>query len=200
MEHKDVVVRPVDEVPWDDARIVFGTRGDPSTCWCQFFKMTNAEWSEQRAAGRELCLHSQVTDAQERGEATPGLVAYLNDEPVGWVAVEPRTHYPTALRGRVVTSGSTEAPDDKSVWAITCFVVRVGFRRQGVAGALVAAATSHAREHGARVIEGYPVDTAAKEKVSSSELYHGSVTLFEGAGFSVTSRPVAGRALVTFTV
>jgi ribosomal protein S18 acetylase RimI-like enzyme len=200
MEHEDVIVRPIDEVPWDDARIVFGTRGDPSTCWCQFFKMTNAEWSAVRAAGRANCLQSQVTAARERGEATPGLVAYVGSEPVGWVAVEPRTHYPQALRGRVVTGGSAEAPDDESVWAITCFVVRVGFRRRGIAGALVAAATNHARGHGARVIEGYPVDTAAKEKVSSSELYHGSLTLFEGAGFTVMSRPVPGRALVTFTV
>jgi GNAT superfamily N-acetyltransferase len=199
-EREDVVVRPVEEVSWDDARIVFGTRGDPSTCWCQFFKLSNAEWAAKRSAGRAECLQSQINDAREHGASTPGLVAYVRDEPVGWVAVEPRTHYPRALSGRVVTGASTEAPDDASVWAITCFVVRVGFRRRGVAGALVAAATSHAREHGARVIEGYPVDTAVKEKVSSSELYHGSVTLFEAAGFTVMSRPVDGRALVTFTV
>ena len=43
----DVALRTVSvaEVPWDDVRAVFGTRGDPARCWCQWFKMPQAEWS-----------------------------------------------------------------------------------------------------------------------------------------------------------
>ena len=201
MTHEDVIVRPVDEVPWVDAETVFGTRGDPSTCWCQFYKVTNAEMSALGGAACATRLREQVRDARANtGAPTPGLIAYRGGEPVGWVAVEPRTSYPTALRGKVVVGGSGEEPDDGSVWAIVCFVVRVGHRRQGIAGALVAAAVSHARSRGARVIEGYPVDVQEREKVSSADLYHGTVTLFARAGFEASARPIPGRALMTLAL
>lgn len=195
-----MIVRRIDEVPWKDAERVFGTRGDPARCWCQFYKLANAEWSKLGGDGCAPLLRAQVDDARERGEAIPGLVAYLGDEPVGWVAVEPRTHFPTALRGRVVTGGSAEAANDETVWAVVCFVVRVGYRRRGVARALAYAAVEHARASGARVLEGYPVDVNEREKVSSAELYHGTVSLFEDAGFRVTARPIPGRALVSLTM
>ena len=182
-----ISVRPVSEVPWADVRIVFGTRGDPATCWCQFFKVTSREFDEAPRERWERALCEQVpTD--------PGLVAYLDDEPVGWCGVEPRTRYPRILASKVAT-GSTEPPDDDGVWAVSCFVVRVGFRRRGVAGALLTAAVEHARASGARVIEGYPIDTAEK-KASAAELYHGSLGLFEKAGFRVVARPMPGRAVV----
>ena len=48
----------------------------------------------------------------------------------------------------------------------------------------------------ARLIEGYPVDADAREKSSSAELYHGTVSLFESARFTVVSRPTPSRALM----
>jgi ribosomal protein S18 acetylase RimI-like enzyme len=193
MTDGQVEIRPADEIAWSDAEIVFGTRGDPSTCWCQFFKLSSAAFRECGTAGRAAALRSQV----EHDSPTPGLVAYLDGEPVGWVAVEPRPRYPQILTGKVVTLASSEQPDDASVWAIVCFVVRVGYRRRGLAQALVAAAVKHARVNGARMIEGYPVDVAATSKTSAAELYHGTVSLFEGAGFTVAARPTPGRALMT---
>jgi GNAT superfamily N-acetyltransferase len=201
MESQEVTVRPVDEVPWIDAETVFGTRGDPARCWCQFYKVTNSEWWKLGGAACAVRLHDQVRDAQNgSGAQTPGLLAYRGGEPVGWVAVEPRTSYPTAIRGKVASAASAQIPDDESVWAIVCFVVRVGHRRQGIAGVLIAAAVSHARNRGARVLEGYPVDVSEKEKVSAASLYHGTVTLFARAGFEVTARPIPGRALMTLTL
>ncbi len=92
--------------------------------------------------------------------------------------------------------GSAESdPDDRSVWAVTCFVVRVGYRRRGVARALLRGAVDEARRGGARVVEAYPVDTAG-QKVSSADLYHGPLSAFEAAGFAITGRPVEGRAVM----
>ena len=200
MESREVTVLPIDEVPWSDAETVFGTRGVPARCWCQFYKVTNSEWWKLGGAACAARLHDQVRDARNGAAAhTPGLLAYRGGEPVGWVAVEPRTGYPTAIRGGAAAA-SAEAPNDDSVWAIVCFVVRVGHRRQGVAGALIAAAVSHARSRGARVLEGYPVDVGEKEKVSAAGLYHGTVTLFAGAGFDVVARPIPGRALMALTL
>jgi GNAT superfamily N-acetyltransferase len=179
-------------VPWDDVRTVFGTRGDPSGCWCQFMLLPSAEFQTKDAAACSTLLRARV----ERGTLSPGLIAYLDGEPAGWCAVEPRTSYPTAIRSRVVTRGSAEPADDSSVWAIVCFVVRVEYRRRGISTALTSAAVDWARDHGARVVEGYPIDTAERAKVSAADLYHGTVTLFESAGFVTTARPTPGRALM----
>ena len=192
MAGNDVTVRLVTEVPWTDVLAVFGSRGDPARCWCQYFKVSNAEWNTDPAEKRRSMLHDQVT----RDAATPtGVIAYVDGDPVGWSAVEPRPRYSRLATTRVVAAGSDEAPDDASVWAVTCFVVRVGLRRRGVSNALLAGAVDLARSHGARVIEGYPVDPTAT-KASSADLYHGALSVFERAGFEVVSRPFPGRAVV----
>ena len=48
-----------------------------------------------------------------------------------------------------------------------------------------------AREHGATVIEGHPVDVDAKASASAAELYHGPLSVFLGAGFHEVARPTA---------
>jgi len=137
-------VVPVTEASWDDVRTVFGTRGDPSTCWCQYFKVDAAAWkAKDHAAVFERALCEQVDGARAQaaaGERTtgPGVIAYLGSdaegwEPVGWAAVEPRTAYPRILAGRMMPGTAEPDRDDDGVWAVTCFVVRVGFRRRGVA-------------------------------------------------------------------
>ncbi|GGE91160.1 GNAT family N-acetyltransferase [Mycetocola zhadangensis] len=190
-EGANIAVIPVTDAPWRDTQAVFGTRGDPSSCWCQYFKMDNAEW---KTASRDTCeplLKEQVRELSP----PPGLIAYLGDEPVGWCAVEPRINYPRLGRGKVVQA-SPEPVDDPTVWAVTCFVVRVGFRKKGIATTLLAAAAEHARAHGARVLEGYPVDPAQREKISSAELYYGIVSQFTANGFREVARPTPGRALM----
>ncbi|TFD74620.1 N-acetyltransferase [Cryobacterium sp. Sr8] len=188
----DVRVVSAADVSWDDVRTVFGTRGDPAGCWCQYFKLPNAEFE---SATKEDCsgmLRQQVS----ANDPAPGVIAYLGDEPVGWCAVEPRPNYPRLRRAKVVTEGSRQDPEDASVWAVTCFVVRVGFRKRGVGGALLRGAVDQARALGARVVEGYPVDTAERVGAPSAELYHGTVSLFVKAGFELVSRPTRDRVVV----
>ena len=57
---------------------------------------------------------------------------------------------------RVPWDGRSEDKSDESVWAVTCFVARVGIRRRGIGSALARAAVDFARERGARAREGYP--------------------------------------------
>jgi GNAT superfamily N-acetyltransferase len=185
-------VAPIARAPWRDVETVFGTRGDPAGCWCQYFKVSAETWREgDRDAFREA-LRTQ-THASPGG---PGLLAHDGDEPVGWCAVEPRPRYPALRRSRLLRDVLLDDPDDETVWAVTCFVVRVGHRRRGVAGALLRAAIEHARDGGARVLEAYPVDSERKAQVSAAELYHGPLGLFLAAGFSETARPSETRAVV----
>ena len=102
-----------------------------------------------------------------RGPATTtGLVAYLDPEPVGWVAVEPRTAYPRLPKVRTVWSGRQEDKADDNVWAVTCFVTRKGYRKRGITYALAAATVGYARDQGARALEAYPMITSTRARRS----------------------------------
>jgi GNAT superfamily N-acetyltransferase len=190
-------VVPVVDAPWDDVRTVFGTKGDPSTCWCQYFKVDAEAWKRQDVPWFERQLCEQVDEGRASKGAGPGLLAYVDDEPAGWVAIEPRTAYPRILSSKLISS-SSEPVDAADVWFVSCFVVRVGHRRQGVAAALLEGAVEHARANGARVVEAFPVE--AGPEVSSAELYHGPLSAFEAAGFEVVARPSARRAVVRMVV
>ncbi len=89
--------------------------------------------------------------------------------------------------------GRDEDRADPSVWAVTCVVTRAGFRRRGMSRAMVAAAVDHARDSGARAIEGYPITTT---EVIAEELHVGTLATFEAAGFTVVGRPTPRRVVV----
>lgn len=94
---------------------------------------------------------------------------------------------------RVPWEGRSEDKADDSVWAVTCCLVRVGFRRRGVGRALVRAAVDFARERGARALEGYPI---VRTDVIADELHVGTVGMFDGAGFTEVSRPTVRRTVM----
>ena len=48
----EVVTAPLTEQGWDDLVAVFGTRGDPSWCWCQFFLTTGKDHTRSSAANK----------------------------------------------------------------------------------------------------------------------------------------------------
>jgi GNAT superfamily N-acetyltransferase len=175
---------------WADVELVLAGRGDPGRCWCQFFRLTNAGWRETRTADRRAALREQVSGSAP----APGVIGYVAGEPVGWCAVAPRADY--VRLGRVAQA--TEDAD--GVWSVTCFVVRVGHRRRGLATALLAGAVDLARRHGAAVVEGYPVDPAAQTQTTSSGLYHGAASTFAAVGFTEVARPTPARPVVRLTI
>lgn len=139
-------------------------------------------------------LRQQTDCGHPKSDSTSGLVAFLDGEPLGWCAVEPRTEYARLLRNnRVPWEGRDEDKADGSVWAVTCFVTRTGFRKRGVATALARATVDYARQRGARALEGYP--TTVKE-VILGELHVGTVGMFAAAGFTEVGRPTLRRAVM----
>lgn len=186
MNDPTIEVYPATADTWDDVVTVMGTRGDPSRCWCQFFLLTGAAWRESRAAENRERLRCQITSAGY----PVGVLARQGAHPIGWCAVAPIDDYPRLLASPLT---GTALP---GTWSITCFVVRVGHRRQGVSRALLAGAVDHARAGGARLIEAYPIDTTVRESASSADLYHGPLGIFLDAGFTEVARPSPARPLV----
>jgi GNAT superfamily N-acetyltransferase len=191
-----VSVVPANEASWEDLQAIFGTRGYASSCQCQRFKVGHAQWTSIPREERAFRLYAETDCGHPESDATSGLVAFLDGEPVGWCAVEPRTAYPRLPPQRVVLEARGEDPGDPTVWAVTCFLTRAGYRRRGVSRALARAAVEFARERGARAIEGYPMITEPGKEITWDELHVGSRSIFADAGFSEVSHPTLRRVVM----
>lgn len=165
-----ILVRPATE--FDDAAALVGPRKPTSNvCFCLSYRIgskENVALKGQARADRvrELCHE----------DPPPGVIAYLEGEPVGWAAVHPRRDTSFA-RNRLIPH-----VDDVDVWSLWCIRVRPGHRKQGISHALIDGAVAYARERGAPAIEGYPVDSGT-ERVNPTMAYVGTRALFETAGF-----------------
>jgi GNAT superfamily N-acetyltransferase len=190
-------VVPANEASTADLDAVFGERGWPARCSCQWFKVRGKDWDDVAHADEYRDrLHQQTSCGDPSAPTTSGLVAYLGDEPVGWCAVEPRTSYVRIAASRMPWSGRDEDKADDSVWAVTCFVTRAGYRRRGVMSALAVATVDFARARGARAIEGYPLEDEPGRTYSWGELYVGNRGVFAAAGFREVSHPTPRRVVM----
>jgi GNAT superfamily N-acetyltransferase len=163
-----LVVVPAGPDHFDDVVAVLNP-----ACMCQYWRMTSGEYSRAKPLeARAAALRAQLAE-----RPAPGLVAYLDGEPTGWVGFGPRDRI-----GRLVRSRTIPKVDDLPVWAIYCFTVRVGYRRQGIARALLDGVIEYAREQGAPALEAYPVDTAGR-RIHGTAAYVGTAGMFERAGF-----------------
>jgi GNAT superfamily N-acetyltransferase len=192
----ELIIFPANQASWADLQAIFGTTDYPSRCYCQHFKTRDCHWSALTDEARHSRLREQTRCGDPGASSTSGLVAYLDEEPVGWVAVEPRTAYPRLPRVRTVWSGRHEDKADDNVWAVTCFVVRKGYRKRGITYALAAAAVGYAREQGARALEGYSMITEPGKEITWGELYVGARQVFADAGFKEVSHPSPRRVVM----
>ncbi len=190
-----LTIVPANEASWDDLATIFGTT-DPGQCQCQRFKVVPWIWRDSTQEERTAMLRAQTACGDPNAAATSGLVAYVEDEPVGWVAVEPRTAYPKLRTSRVPWSGRAEDKSDDDIWAVTCFVVRKGYRGRGLTYPLARATIDFARERGARALEAYPMITHPGKEITWGEVHVGARQVFEDAGFEEVSRPTIRRVVM----
>ena len=181
-------VEPATPDRWPDLATVFAGDG-PRGCWCQYWRQSSADYSAGGPGSGERRLRAQV----DGGAPAPGLIAYDEGVPAGWIGLGPRGSMERLVRSRTIP-----AVDAAPVWSIVCFKVRVGHRRKGVARALLDAAIDHARAQGAPALEAYPIDAdGARLDVAFS--YVGFTSMFEAAGFErivETAARSAGRPRV----
>ena len=165
-----------------DLASLFEQGGDPRWCWCAYFRMRATEFSGGGKARHRSVLEGATANGAVSGRA-PGLVVYDGGEAVGWISIGPRDDYERLAHSRIL------APiDDTPVWSIVCFVVGRRARGQGIARALLVAGIDYAREHGATMLEAYPVDTSGSSRIDSASVYKGTLSMFERAGFTVAAR------------
>jgi GNAT superfamily N-acetyltransferase len=174
-----------------DIAALFEQGGDPRWCWCAYYRVRSFDFSKGGKTRHRSVLESAVMDGAVEGRA-PGLVAYDGEEAVGWISIGPREDYERLAHSRVL------APvDERPVWSIVCFVVGRRSRGRGVARALLAAGIAYAREHGATTVEAYPVEVPDGGRIPSANVYRGTLSMFEDAGFDVVTRRQAPGSATT---
>jgi GNAT superfamily N-acetyltransferase len=175
----DLDVRPLTKSRLPDLAALFDEGGDAKTCQCAFWRVpgSGTAWQDWSRAKNRAVLASLAGR-----DPAPGLVAYRDERAVGWVSVGPREDYARLERSKVLAR-----IDDKPVWSIVCFVVSRAVRGQGIAHALLDAAVEYARDHGATLVEAYPVDPS-RGRVPPASAYTGPLGMFERAGFEVVER------------
>jgi len=188
-----VAIVPANEASWRDLVAIFGTADYAARCQCQRFKIVPWFWRDSTQEERVALLRAQTACGHPHASTTSGLVAYVDGDPAGWVAVEPRTAYPKLLTSRIPWKGRQEDKDDDGVWAVTCFVVRKGFRGRGLTYPLARATIDFARDRGARALEAYPMLTQPGKEITWGELHVGARQVFEEAGFAEVTHPTRRR-------
>ena len=188
-----VDVRPVTPELWSDLERFFGPSGAYSNCWCAFFRVRSKDFDagcrENGKANRELLRRLTLEGA------VPGLLAYRDETPAGWVSVAPREQFVRVGNSKLLRPEDPKAADEQGVWSVVCFWTPRANRRQGISAVLLEAAVDYAYTNGANAVEGYPVDVS-KKWIGGAGIYHGTVGQFERAGFVTARRPSDARAVM----
>ena len=186
-----ITTEPATTGRWDDVQHALTGGGDGASCQCIWPMLSNRDWNATTTPQRTEMLRDEIADGRP-----PGLIVYVDGVAAGWIRIGPRSIQERIPRTRMIAAATAEPFDDDSVWAVTCFVVRREHRGAGLNKELLRAAVEFARTSGARLIEGYPVDTRGENK-RTNDLFHGTLSTFLAAGFEEQAEMKPGRTLVT---
>ena len=187
---KSFEVHPLTADRWRDFETLFGPRGACAGCWCMYWKLRRKEFEAGKGEGNRQEQNKIVAGGQ-----VPGLLAYVAGTPAGWVAVEPRDHYPVLNNSRIL------APlDDQTVWSVTCFFIARGSRGQGLTVALLKAVVEFAAAQGGKIVEGYPTEPRDGARATPAFVYTGLASAFLDAGFTESGRRSPTRPIMRYTI
>jgi len=177
-----LAIKPLTPSRWRDVETIFESKGCSVAryCWCMHYRHSGAPTKLPAGKTRSAVNRAELKALVDSGRP-PGLIAYRDKTPVGWVSLGPREDYAKLERSPVM-----KPVDDRRVWSIICFVVPAEYRRQGVAAALLDGAVAYAKKRGARLLEAYPVDRAGRS--SDVSMWFGAKSMYDAAGFEEVAR------------
>lgn len=174
---------------WDDFERLFGKNGACDGCWCMYWRVRHKDFEKRSGAENRSDFKEIVNEDRQ-----PGILAYINEQPVGWCSIAPRTEF----RERINHSHVFKPIDDKPVWSILCFYVHKDFRKHGVAGQLLKGAIAFARDHGAKTLEAFPKDFDGK--ASDADIYMGTIDLYQSYDFVEVYRRHPKRPIMRYEI
>ncbi len=171
---------------WPDLERLFGPRGASGGCWCMWWRLSHADFVRGKGEDNRAALR-RIVDSGD----PPGLLAYVDNDPAGWVSLSPRAQFPRLAGSRIL------APiDDLPVWSIVCFFIQRGYRRQGLMSALIRAAVDYATSRGAAMLEAYPIEQKQGKQTADTFVYTGLASAFRQSGFTEVGRRSPTRPIM----
>ena len=170
---------------WDDFVTLFGANGACGGCWCMAWRLPRADFVKGKGDGNKKAIQRLVKYGN-----VPGILAYMDGQPVGWCSVAPRDEFPALGRSRVL-----KPVDNQPVWSVSCLFVASQFRGRGVSVELLKAAAEHAKKCGATIVEGYPVEPYT-ERMPAAFAWTGLPAAFEKAGYKECARRSKTRPIM----
>ena len=191
----DLEIHPVTPERWRDLEMLFKGGAIPGDslagggCWCMEWRLRPSQWAKQLGEANRKAMKRIVASGE-----IPGLLAYVNGEPVGWCSVAPRDRF-----ARLERSRKLKRVDDQPVWSVVCFFVAEPFRGQGLMVKLLRAAIDYTRDLGSMIVEGYPVEPLIA-KLSGASGFTGIVSAFREAGFVEVARRSARQPIMRYYI
>ncbi|MHA1983123.1 MAG: GNAT family N-acetyltransferase [Candidatus Hodarchaeales archaeon] len=182
-------IHPLTPDRWEDLVTLFGKSGAYGNCWCMWFRLTNKEFNTAGGSKKKQMLKDIVDSG-----VPPGLLGYLNDEPIAWISLGSREDFKRLERSR-----NLKPIDDKKVWSIVCFFIHKNYRKRGYSKQLINEALRYAEANNATIIESYPVDTKGKRKDDGS-MYYGHTGTFISLGFIEIVRRNPTRPIMRYSI
>jgi GNAT superfamily N-acetyltransferase len=181
--------KPVTLNEWPDMQSLFGPNGADGGCWCMWWRIKRSEFDRNHGEANRRAMEAII-----RSGEVPGLLAYLQTEPIGWCSVAPREAFPVLDRSPVL-----KRVDDRPVWSIVCFYIAREYRQCGLTGLLIEAAVDYARSRGAKIIEAYPVDPGT-DRFDPGSAFTGTIGTFRRLGFKEVARRSKRRAVLRCSI
>jgi GNAT superfamily N-acetyltransferase len=176
-------IEPLTLELWPALEDLFGEKGACNGCWCMYWRIGAAY---RRRASE---LNRKDFEKIVNSGPPPGLLAFDGDRAVGWCQITPRDALPWLNR-----TWRLRRIDELPVWSISCFYVRIGYRRQGVSSTLIRAAVEMARQAKAPAVEAYPLDSNLSPSATST----GYASPFARAGFKEVARHSPERPIMRY--
>jgi GNAT superfamily N-acetyltransferase len=183
------IFHPLTPERWTDFEKLFGPSGACAGCWCMYWRLTRTQYNAQQGE-----LNRRNIKALVDSGTIPGILTYVDDEPVGWCSIAPREEFGTLARSRIL-----KPVDDQPVWSVVCFFVARNRRHQGLTIQLLNAAVEYAGSNGATIIEGYPVEPK-EGKTPDVFVFTGLSSAFKQAGFKEVLRRSETRPIMRYYV
>lgn len=184
-----VDIHPLTPKRWHDVERLFGKHGACEGCWCIHWRVRNKDFKKRSNAVNRAEFKEIVEE-----ERKPGLLAYVEDQPVGWCSIAAREEFSE----RIDHSYVLKPVDNKPVWSILCFYVHEDYRNRGIAKKLLKAAIEFASAHGAKTLEAFPKDSTGK--ASDADVYTGTVKLFHEFNFIEVHRRHPKRPIMRYEI
>ncbi len=139
-----------------------------ASCYCLAHHVEEGEGTPSWGARTWQDSRAELA-ARIRSGRTTGVLCYVDGKLVGWCNASRRREFPHYATGE----------DDWAACVAACFIVAPAYRGHGIARQLLDATIEHCRDNEIKEVEGRP----HADPQWSGAAYHGTVRLFEQAGF-----------------